>query len=88
MYLTACFTALSIIWLAVICLPGEDVVAKYVPIFSLVLLMGLYVFDPVDDCSVWVVDCVDRFLVDCLAAFFLFFCFEILSVIAVQCVYR
>ena len=53
-----------------------------------VVYVCLYVFDPADDCSDWAVDCVERFLVHCLAACFSSFWFKILSVIAVQCVYR
>ena len=49
--------------------------------------MCLDVFDPADDCSVRAVICVEQFLVYCLVALAVFW-FEMLSVIAVQFVYK
>ena len=55
-----------------------------------VFCVCLYVFDTADDCSHWVVECVERFLVYCLVALSVFLClrYSVLSVIAVQYVYR
>ena len=52
-----------------------------------VVRVRLYVFDRVYDCSIWTVVCVEQLLMDCLVALSVFL-FDMLSVIAVQFVYR